>query len=190
MDGRVARAKIKFPASAENGFCGEMPLGDVDRVEQEIEALYEEAFGRLRRGVVTLVGSWEEAADVVQESFAQAWASRRTYRGDGTLEAWVWRIALRIAARRASRAGDTLEVQFDVLDPTLTVGASNRTELAEAFAELPPQRRLIVLLRFVGGLSYQEIAATTGLTEGTVAGALSKARRQLIRSLEAKGVRP
>jgi RNA polymerase sigma-70 factor (ECF subfamily) len=161
----------------------------VDSVDRELEALYPVAFARLRRSVVTLVGGWDEAADVVQDAFVQAWARRESFRSEGSLEAWVLRIALRIAARRASQSRAHLRSDLLDLEPTLP-NAEGAPELAAAFAELPPQRRLIVVLRFVGGLTYSEIASATGLSEGTVAGAISKARKQLIRSLEQKGVAP
>jgi RNA polymerase sigma-70 factor (ECF subfamily) len=173
----------------ENGNRVSMPLSRVDSVDAELEALYPVAFARLRRSIVTLVGGWDEAADVVQDAFVQAWARRETFRGDGSLEAWVLRIALRIAARRVSQARTHMRSDALVPEPALP-NAEGSPELAAAFSELPPQRRLIVVLRFVGGLSYSEIASATGLSEGTVAGAISKARRQLIRSLEQKGVAP
>jgi RNA polymerase sigma-70 factor (ECF subfamily) len=175
--------------SHENGNRPSMPLSSVDSIDRELEALYPVAFARLRRTVVTVVGSWDEAADVVQDAFVQAWARRESFRGDGSLESWVLRIALRIAARRASQA--RAHARSDAHAPELGVPNPEAVpELAAAFRELPPQRRLIVVLRYVGGLSYAEIARATGLSEGTVAGALSKARHQLIRSLEQKGVTP
>jgi RNA polymerase sigma-70 factor, ECF subfamily len=167
---------------------GSATLCSVDERAAELETLYREGFTRIRRGVMTVVGSWDEAGDVVQEAFAQAWRRREGFRADGTLEAWVWKIALRIAGRRVSQARRRDEIAEGIA-PVLPQ-AERIPELAEAFAELPPRRRLLVVLRYVGGLSYAEIADVTGITEGSVAGALSKARRQLVRSLEQKGVAP
>jgi RNA polymerase sigma factor (sigma-70 family) len=48
---------------------------------------------------------------------------------------------------------------------------------------LAPRRRLFVFLRYFGGLSYAEIAAATGVAEGTVAATLSQAQEQLLRDL-------
>ena len=160
----------------------------MDDLAADLEVLYRASAARMRRGVVTLVGGWDEAGDVVQDAFAQAWRRRESFRGDGTLEAWVWRIALRTAARRGSQARRRAELGA-ALSPQLP-SPERAPGLADAFAELPPRRRLLVVLRYVGGLSYAEIAEVTGLTEGTVAGALSKARRQLVRSLEQKGIAP
>jgi RNA polymerase sigma-70 factor, ECF subfamily len=133
-----------------------------------------------------MVGGWDEAGDVVQEAFARAWSRRDSYRGEGSLEAWVWRIALRIATRRAADA--RRREGAAAVDVPALPGETRAAKLTEAFAALPPGRRLLVVLRYVCGLSYLEIAEVTGLAEGTVAGALSKARKQLVAALEEKGV--
>ncbi len=157
-------------------------------IESEIEAVYGDAFVRMRRAVFTFVDDWEEAAEIVQDAFAQAWIERASFRREGSLEAWIWRIALRRAARRGGRTRRRREI-IATLAPRLPPGEPV-PELWEAFAELPPRRRTIVILRYVGGLSYAEIAEATGLREGTVAGALTKARRQLVAALEQRGVAP
>jgi RNA polymerase sigma-70 factor (ECF subfamily) len=160
----------------------------VERIEEQLEQLYGSTFLRMRRSVFALVGDWEEAAEVVQDAFAQAWMQRASFRGDGSLEGWVWRVAMRLAARRGSQTRRR-HALLGTLAPALPPG-DRVPELLEAFAELPPRRRLLVVLRYVGGLSHAEIAEATGLRVGTVAGALSKARRQLVATLEAKGVAP
>ena len=69
----------------------------VDERAPAIETLYRERYGRFRDAIATITGDYDSAHDVVQETFARALRSRRSYRGDGSLEAWVWRIALRTA---------------------------------------------------------------------------------------------
>ena len=56
-------------------------------------------------------------------------------------------------------------------------------DLDQALRRLPPRRRLLVFLRYFGGLSYAEIAAATGVAEGTVAATLAQAQEQLMREL-------
>src|ERR687887_2619072 len=75
----------------------------VDERAEAIESLYRERYGRFRDGVATITGDQESARDVVQETFARALRKRRTYRGEGSLEAWVWRIALRTARGHVRR---------------------------------------------------------------------------------------
>lgn len=82
----------------------------VDAVTEELERLYRERFGAYRNALAPIVGSYEEARDVVQEAFARALRARRDFRGTGLLQAWVWRIALRTAfEQRRSGSAHTLE---------------------------------------------------------------------------------
>src|ERR671935_1760217 len=63
----------------------------------EIEALYRSSYPRYRNALATVTGSYESARDAVQQAFAQAIAERAGFRGEGSLSAWVWKIALRQA---------------------------------------------------------------------------------------------
>jgi RNA polymerase sigma-70 factor (ECF subfamily) len=157
----------------------------VDSVTRELEDLYRERYVAFRNGVATIVRSRDEARDVVQEAFARALRSRRDYRGEGSLQAWVWRIALRTALERR-RAGDDLH--SEALDPQLP-DRDRDPELAAALRRLPPRKRLIVFLRYFADLSYSEIAETCGISEGTVAATLSQARAALLEQLSPEGLK-
>jgi RNA polymerase sigma-70 factor, ECF subfamily len=155
----------------------------VDARLEALEQLYREHYVSFRNAVAPVVGSYEEARDVVQEAFARALRSRGEFRGEGSLRAWVWRIALRVALE--NRRGD--ESSFAVLDPQL-VESERDPELAAALRRLPPRKRLVVFLRYFADLSYAEIAEVGGISEGTVAAALSQARAVLLEQLSAKEV--
>jgi RNA polymerase sigma-70 factor, ECF subfamily len=141
-----------------------------------IEALYRTSYVRYRNALATVTGSYESARDVVQQAFAQAIAERRKFRGEGSLAAWVWKIALRqaLALRGEFAAADI----NGVLDPKL-VEPEHEPALAAALRALPPRRRLIVFLRYFADLSYAEIAEVVGVSEGTVAATLAQARAGL-----------
>jgi len=151
--------------------------------EREIEELYRRRYVAFRNVVATVAGGREQARDVVQEAFAQALRKRETYRGDGTLEAWVWRIAFRIALDATPRDlavfGPSLEEAF--LEP------ERDPELVDAVRSLPPRRRLVVFLRYFGDLSYEEISEACGISEGTVAATLAKARADLLAAIDWEG---
>ena len=147
----------------------------------EIEAVYRRRYGVFRATVATIVGSADTARDVVQEAFAEALRKRSMYRGEGPLEGWIWRIALRLAF---ARRRDTPAL------PLADVGESSLPEpdadpdLAAAVRRLPPRRRLVVFLRYFGDLSYAQIAEICGISEGTVAATLTQARDELSAALE------
>jgi RNA polymerase sigma-70 factor, ECF subfamily len=158
----------------------------VDERTQAIEELYRRRYGAFRKAMATIVGSHEAARDVVQETFARALRDRRSFRGEGSLEAWVWRIALRTAlgSRRNGR-----EVALDEAGVAAALPEPERDPaLAEAIRGLPPRRRLIVFLRYFAGLSYREIAHACGVSEGTVAASLAQAHEGLLQVLEREGV--
>ena len=134
--------------------------------------------------LASVAGSVEGARDVVQEAFARALQKQDGFRGEGSLEAWVWRIAFRVAVGSTGSHELAIEEVPDVgfvddgLDPALAAAVQN----------LPPQRRMAVFLRYFGDLSYAEIGEVLGIAEGTVAATLSKAHQQLGAELSATEV--
>jgi RNA polymerase sigma factor (sigma-70 family) len=156
----------------------------MDRRMGEIEAVYRGRYVAFRNALMTVTGSSELAREVVQDAFVEALRKREAFRGHGPLEAWIWRIALRLAFARAKSAP---------MLPLAEVGESALPEpdldpdLAEALKRLPPRRRLVVFLRYFGDLSYSEIAEVCGISEGTVAATLAQARNELMNRLDAGG---
>jgi RNA polymerase sigma-70 factor (ECF subfamily) len=153
---------------------------------EAIEELYRSRYASYRGGVAALTG-YDAARDVVQEAFAQAIRDRKDFRGEGSLAAWVWRIAFRTAVR--SRSGDGRELTLDEMVETAPVPRADRDpELAEAVRALAPRRRLVVYLRYFADLPYAEIASLLDISEGTVAATLSQAHAELLEQLRDKEV--
>jgi RNA polymerase sigma-70 factor, ECF subfamily len=150
-------------------------------VTDEIERVYRERYVGFRNALVTVTGSRDAARDAVQEAFARALRSRDQFRGEGSLDAWIFRIALRTALE--TRRNGREVALLDDADPALPAPERD-PELAAALRELPPRRRLIVFLRYFADLSYSEIAAVCEISEGTVAASLAHARADLIETLE------
>jgi RNA polymerase sigma factor (sigma-70 family) len=148
----------------------------VDERAEAIEELYRQRYGRFRDGVATITGDRESARDVVQEAFARALRKRRSFRGEGSLEAWVWRIALRTAREHVGRRPG---VSLNGSVPAALNEPDRDPALAEALQTLPPKRRLIVFLRYFADLSYTQIAEVCGVSEGTVGATLAQARAAL-----------
>ena len=142
--------------------------------------MYRERYVGFRNTLAAVTGSYDSARDAVQEAFARALRQRASFRAEGSLEAWIFRIALR-AALEKRRNGREVPLD-DSLDPEV-LEAERDPELAAAVRSLPPRRRLIVFLRYYAGLSYGEIAEACGISEGTVAAALSQARAALLEQL-------
>jgi RNA polymerase sigma-70 factor, ECF subfamily len=146
----------------------------------ELEALYRGRFDIFTGVAASVTHDPERARDAVQEAFATAVRKRRSFRGDGPLEAWVWRIVLN-AARSEVRRSDRA-----------TYGARASTngqpehdaELRAALALLPERQRTAVYLRYYADLDYPAIGAALGITPGTVGATLNAAHTALRSRLE------
>ena len=134
-----------------------------------------------------VLGSPADAQDAAQEAFVRAYQSLATYRGDGPFGAWVRRIAVRVAiARLAAGVGvvsldegrrhDTSGLdQPTAADPVDRVlDDEEREVLRDAVAHLPADQRDVVMLRFFGDRSVEEIARITERPVGTVKSRLSR----------------
>jgi RNA polymerase sigma factor (sigma-70 family) len=151
----------------------------MDELGEAIERLYRERYVGFRNAVATVSGDHESARDAVQEGFARAYRSRAQFRGEGSLEGWVWRIVLR-AALEQRRNGAVLplgEFEADLVEP------DRDSALAEALSDLSPRRRLMVFLRYFADLPYATIAEVCEVDEGTVGATLAQARAALARRL-------
>lgn len=162
----------------------ERTLLSMGRLDPDLEDLYRRRHGAFQVMLASVTGSVESARDVVQEAFAQALRHQDGFRGDGSLEGWVWRIAFRTAiGSKGSR-----ELAMDELPEVGFVDESRDPELVAAVRQLPPQRRMAIFLRYFADLSYAEIGEVLGIAEGTVKATLFKAHEQLSAELSANEV--
>jgi RNA polymerase sigma factor (sigma-70 family) len=136
--------------------------------------LYRGRFEVFARVAASVTGDAERARDAVQDAFATAVSRRRSFRGDGPLEAWVWRIVLNgarsdVRRRVPSANGD------EHMNGTGNGHPEHDSELRIALARLPERQRTAVFLRYYADLSYASIGEALGITEGTVAATLNAA---------------
>lgn len=146
----------------------------------DIEVIYRERFRAFLFSATALLGDGDAALDVVQDGFALALRRRDRYRGEGSLEAWLWRIVLNVARDRL-RSNRRLAALPRVAT-TEDAGEADDDVRAALFA-LPERQRLAVFLRYYADLSYKQIAEALGVSAGTVAASLSAAHAALRREL-------
>lgn len=155
-----------------------------------LEALVQANYGVLR--ALLLRSACVPAADlddVIQETFLRAFAALDRYEHRGHLRTWLFRIALNFARDLRRRAGRAV-TEAGVLDlaDLPDFGADPARVLAErldgerlgaAVARLPEGHREVLVLRFYGGQSLEEVARTMGCPVGTVKSRLHYALRKL-----------
>jgi DNA-directed RNA polymerase specialized sigma24 family protein len=124
----------------------------------EIEAVYRRSVARLRRVAAAIVGEREAALDAVQTGFSTAVRRRMSFRGDGTLDAWVWRIVVNEARDLRARLLSGDGAAGEGVGGRLAHEGGARDEILNALAELSERQRLVVFLRYYADLDYSAIA--------------------------------
>jgi RNA polymerase sigma-70 factor (ECF subfamily) len=156
--------------------------------------------------VYRMLGNRHEAEDVAQEVFITVFKTVDGFRGEAKFSTWLLRIAanqsknrIKYLARRPTDGGeveDALQaratagtpasvVQAQIDGPDVLMEAAELEALMQrAIAALDEEHRLLVILRDVEELSYQEIGEITGLPEGTIKSRLHRARMAIKEELD------
>ena len=134
----------------------------------------------------------EDAEDLAQDAFVQAFRSLAGFHGQASFSTWLYRIAVNRCLNhlRAARREDPVEVDGNIPDArgdslADLLAAERHRALAAAIEELPPQQRATLTLRVYQGLGHREIAEILDCAEGTAKANYFHAIRRLQRKLEA-----
>lgn len=158
-------------------------------------ALYRRYLDRVYGYAFYLLGDHHDAEDVTERTFLAALAALDGYRDTGaTFRSWLFRIAhnqlanaLRGRKRRATLPLDDVPEPVDGVDPAQRLAADDEARrLRSALSTLAEDRRQVVVLRFVDGLSAREIGEVLGRSEGAVRVLQHRALRELAARLTAE----
>jgi RNA polymerase sigma-70 factor (ECF subfamily) len=148
-----------------------------------------------------MTGRREQADDMTQEIFLRAFERLNSYNGRSSFATWFYRLAVnqslnycRRERRHKGSASDTEDVE-NLVGSSGSGADSSRMEAAllqqqvqaqvrQALLTLKPEMRVLIVLKEIEGLSYEEIAERLDCSLGTVASGLSRARKLLARKLE------
>ena len=149
---------------------------------------YQASYGRMVALITALTGNRAEAEDVTQEAFARALARWNRLAGYDLPEAWVRRVALRIATDSGRRLRRAIQVaaRLSAERPERSVPPGDSlglTGLGQALRQLPLAQREVLVLHYLADQSVEQIAADLGLSAGTVKARLAAGRRRLEREL-------
>jgi RNA polymerase sigma-70 factor, ECF subfamily len=151
---------------------------------------------RLYNSVVYMAGNVEDARDIVQEAFVQAFTNLRSFQGASAFYTWLYRIAFNIAAtqRRRNRQEVSVEHGRDKAGLELVDGRRGPTERIEreercrqirnGLDRLSQEHRMVLVLREIDGCRYEAIAKILDLPIGTIRSRLHRARIELREELK------
>ncbi len=176
----------------------EMAINDLElltrsraRDEHAFAQLVDQHKDQMVNYLARLTGCRDRAEDIAQETFVRFYKQIHKYREEGTLTAYLFRIATNLV-----RSEERRKRRWQMLEPILAYGdRSNGTapatpqadalaseehrQVTRALAALDVLYRAPLVLREIEGLSYREIATTLGCTEGTVKSRLHRGRQLL-----------
>ena len=149
----------------------------------------------------------DDALDISQEAFIKAFKQLRNFRGDSRFSVWMYRLTYNLCIdfiRKKPKnnttslyyedeGGETAPLEIpDIRD--LPEDSVLRTEMRknidEGIKDLPLKHREVLVMREIAGMTYDEIAKTLRINEGTVKSRLARARLKLIDILKEKGTFP
>lgn len=148
---------------------------------------------RLYNAIIRLVDHGEDAADIVQDAFLNAYQSLRSFKGDAEFFTWLYRIAFNtaISLKRKKRATISLDAGgteggIDPDDPSEYIKpgralerSEDEAQLQDALNRLSPEHREVLVLKDIEGLKYEDIAEILGVPIGTIRSRLHRARLEL-----------
>lgn len=172
LDQRAAR----LSADPDHALVARFQAGD--------DAAFDALVGRHEEFVynicVGILNSHDDADDALQETFLAAYRALKKFRGDSKVSTWLYRIAVRECLDISRRRKKTSSLEDIVVEPAVDDGTEDRATqelVRSALANLPNHYRTALILRYYGGLSYEEIAASMDSTAGRVKMMLHRARR-------------
>src|SRR5216684_4189701 len=188
----------KLMRDDEDQLIARSQRGDVNAFNELILHYQQTTYGVVYR----MIGDADVAADVTQDAFIAAFRGIQSFRGGSSFRAWLLRIASNMACdhwRRTQRHPmESLDVLSDEEEPhsASDLGALVETErgnnpeeyvlsqelqelIQRGLQELPLDQRVAVVLCDIEGLAYEEIAASTQATLGTVRSRIARGRARL-----------
>lgn len=143
-----------------------------------------------------MVGNEEDASDMSQEAFIKAYNSIDGFRGDSRFSVWLYRLTTNVCLdflrSKSRKQHDSLTYQDDEDDgreldipderfspDTLAEKKELREAVRRGLEKLPDDYKVILLLREIEGLSYEEISLVLSLETGTVKSRIFRARKKL-----------
>jgi len=144
------------------------------------------------------IGDYQEANDLAQDVFFKAFKALKNFRFESAFSTWIYRITVNTCKNRLkslqyrlknkfvhlnhTKAGSNpgVEIADESSSPEIELGKKEKMKrIKAAINSLPPNKKTVVVLRDIEGLSYEKISTVTQLNLGTVKSKLARARQDL-----------
>ncbi len=179
----IAAALVNFARSQEKSDSDLLALcriGDEEALAQLVRRYRDRIFNLAWQ----LLGNKDDAEDVTQETFLQAFEHLSDFRGDSQISTWLYRIAVNTCMMklRQRKSVEPLPEDYELAEEIDWRSVEERILLKQqvdrVLARLPEPLRLVLVLREMHELSYDEVAQVLGIPVGTVRSRLFEARRK------------
>jgi len=160
-----------------------MTMTDESVALAALSDIYERRYARFLRVAEAIVGDADVARDVVQDAFVRLIRSRRRFRGEGSLDGWVWSTVVN-TARNLRRDASKHRADEPLIEPAATNGHVVDAGVRALLATLPERQRLVLFLRYYADLDYRTIAEALEIQPGTVGATLNQAHSAMKRLLK------
>src|SRR5688572_23532093 len=190
LTGSIVRGPSPTVADESAELARRAQRGDVEAFER----LYRAHATRVRALCLRLCADDQRAEESAQDAWVRAWERLPTWRGDAAFGTWMHRLTVNVVLesfraerRRLARVALAADEDDDEDDADAAVPASepgDALDLERSIARLPRGARTVFVLHDVEGYQHSEIAAMTGLAEGTLRAQLCRARRLLMGMLD------
>jgi RNA polymerase sigma-70 factor (ECF subfamily) len=146
--------------------------------------------------VFRMLQNYEEASEITQETFFAAWQGLRSFRGEARFSTWLYRIAYNCALKQlelrkrdqalnqALQSEQALETADEGHTAHLAI-LDNQEMVQEQLSQLPPKYRIVLILRHLQDMTYEEMAEVLVMPVGTIKTHLFRARNLLKERLQA-----
>jgi RNA polymerase sigma-70 factor (ECF subfamily) len=160
--------------------------------DEAFRVLFETHKDRVYSIALRYAGDSATAMDIAQETFLKLLSSIRQFRGDSSFDSWLYRMVVNSCLDHHRRKRRFLPLVDEMLDVFRTSAEDALHEMLQdeqeervqqVVAQLPEDQRIVVVLRYTEGLSYEDIADVLGCRRGTVASRLNRAHKALERRL-------
>jgi RNA polymerase sigma-70 factor (ECF subfamily) len=156
--------------------------------------IYQRYYSRAFRLAYGMTGNRESAEDLTQEIFLRTYRKIGLFKGESGFSTWFYRLAVNISLNYRRRERNRASEDVADMDLLVAPGPPRQMEskiyqkqiqgqVQRALLSLKPKWRVIVILKDIEGLSYEEIAERVNCSTGTIASRLNRARKLLAQKL-------